>query len=176
VIGTYPNFTNDLVQDVNGGYRYATFAFETTPNARGRDLEYLKVRIVKPGRFGSMTSENDDTNYFPSMPLSNVANTVVRLHVKLVSAYKQETWETGESSWINGFKAIDYSQFDERVFDIGGCVAVDKAGPDIVYTVQYNKRKYTKICAIVRIGISVNAALHHSEGCLSFDAIQATFE
>ena len=44
--------------------------------------------------------------------------------------------------------------FDDSVYDVGGCATVSTSGADVYYKVQFDRRYFTSIYPIVRVGIS----------------------
>ena len=152
----YPDFTNDLLNDVNNGYRYASFTYETPVLATPTPYQFINVRIVNPSKVANVGFDNNANTYFPCTPVDPyvVPYMNVRIHAKYYGAYDTGTYQTVQSEWINGLKECDQTMFNDQIFDIGGCYYASTIGNDIVYSIQMNRRFYTKVGYIVRIGIS----------------------
>ena len=96
------------------------------------------------------------------------------MHVKVFGLYNAGTDFQSESSWVNGFTAIDETTFDDSVYNTPACHGASTIGADIEYKVQINRRLYTKLCPIVRIGISQDGS-EYSGDPITFDAVQVRF-
>jgi hypothetical protein len=151
---------NDLSTDENLGYRYATFAYEFPASAVAQPYRYLYVRIKSPN-----PSPSADSNaLWPCDPIPpQRMNTLQwRMHAKLIGVYDAGDMFTYESAWVNCLKQLDARDFRDSVYDIGAGLARDVSGGDIIYKVQFNRRYYTKLMVLVRVGISRNAGRESS--------------
>ena len=92
------------------------------------------------------------------------------MHVKALGVYNAGVELLSESSWVNGFTAVDEITFNDEIFDIPACHGASTIGSDIRYKVQINRRLYTKLCPIVRIGISQDGSAYSGEP-ITFDAV-----
>jgi len=170
----YPDFTNDLINDSNDGYRYASFAFESQEFYNPTPVQFINVRIKNPNHISTLGFNSSTNICWPNDVVDPyvVPNMNVRMHVKYFGAYDVGSYETIESEWINGFKECDQYIFNDKTFDIGGNYYVSTIGNDIIYSVQMNRRFYTKLGYIVRIGISESASYQQvSTNAITFDAI-----
>lgn len=165
----YPSFIYDMVYDQNRGFRYASFAYDTSALVAPRPYEYITIRIQKPTPVNVITTARAN-NGFPQTPVAPpyMTHMRVRLHVKLLGSSTDGAFET---EWINGFKLYEPARFDDAVFDTGGLATVTQVGTDVEYTLKINPRYYTKLTAIVRIGISQDGSINGGEP-LMFDAVQ----
>jgi hypothetical protein len=173
---TYPNFTNDLSTDVNFGYRYISFLYISPYTVEPIPYQFVNVRIITPSHVSTITEVRDDNNYFPDVPVqeSLVSSMKVRMHVKIFAAYDNGMYETIESSWINGFKLINEYIFDDSIYDVGGGTTVRQIGPDAEYKVHINRRFYTQVATIVRIGIARDASPASPYDPITFTAVQTS--
>jgi hypothetical protein len=97
----------------------------------------------------------------------------VRIHAKYFGAYDVGSYQTMESEWINGLKQCDQSIFNDQTFDIGGSYYASTIGNDIIYSIQMNRRFYTKVGYIIRVGISRQASYATvSTNAITFDGIR----
>jgi hypothetical protein len=169
--GVYPNFTNDLAVDSNGGFRYATFLYETS-TFTATPISYMNVRLHNPSLVSSITTTYTSNAFFPRYPVSQymLNSTMTRMHAKLFGAYNVGISTATETAWMNGFKELDDVQLVDSVYDTAACADVTMDGNDVIYKTQFEQRYYTKIAAAVRIGISRDAPN------LTFDAISVTFD
>lgn len=170
----YPNFTNDLINDVNDGYRYASFVYESQQFLAPTPIQFINVRIKNPSYISTLGFISSANLCWPNGVVDPyvVPNMNVRMHVKYFGAYDVGTYETVESEWINGLKQCDQYIFNDKTFDIGGNYYVSTIGNDIIYSVQMNRRFYTKLGYIVRVGISESASYQQvSTNAISFDSI-----
>jgi hypothetical protein len=170
----YPNFTNDLINDVNDGYRYASFAFESQQFLAPTPIQFINVRIKNPSYISTLGFTSSANLCWPNDVVDPyvVPNMNVRMHVKYFGAYDVGTYQTVESEWINGLKQCDQYIFNDQTFDIGGNYYVSTIGNDIIYSVQMNRRFYTKLGYIVRVGISESASYQQvSTNAIRFDSI-----
>ncbi len=93
---------------------------------------------------------------------------MVRMHAKVLGSYAVGTSKTTETAWLNALKErADYA-YDDSIYDLGTCVQAVIDGADVVYTTQFNRRFFTKICPIIRIGI-------HRDNPVTFEGIQVTY-
>ena len=171
----YPNFTNDLVNDVNNGYRYASFAYETSTLATPTPYQFINVRIVNPSYVSTVGFISTINTFFPDAPVDPyvVPNMNVRIHAKYFGAYDVGSYQTMESEWINGLKECDQTIFNDQTFDIGGSYYASTIGNDIIYSIQMNRRFYTKVGYIIRVGISrLGSYAAVSTNAITFDGIQ----
>jgi hypothetical protein len=169
--GVYPNFTNDLAQDSNGGFRYATFLYETS-TFTATPVSYMNVRFHNPSLVSPVTMTYASNAFFPRYPVSQylMNSTMTRMHAKLFGAYNVGVSTATETAWMNGFKELDDVQLVDSVYDTAACADVTMDGNDVIYKTQFEQRCYTKIAAAVRIGISRDAPN------LTFDAISVSFD
>ena len=170
----YPDFTNDLINDVNDGYRYASFAFESQEFITPTPIQFINIRVKNPNYISTLGFISSANLCWPNDVVDPyvVPNMNVRIHVKYFGAYDIGTYETVESEWINGLKECDQFIFNDQTFDIGGNYYVSTISNDIIYSVQMNRRFYTKLGYIVRIGISESASYQQvSTNAISFDSI-----
>lgn len=173
---TYPNFTNDLSTDVNFGYRYVSFLYITSNMVEPTPYQFVNVRIITPNNVSTITEVRDDNNYFPDVPVQEtlVSSMKVRMHLKIFGAYDNGMYETIESSWINGFKLINEYIYDDSIYDVGGALTVTHIGPDAEYKVRINRRFYTQVATIVRIGIARDASPASPYDPITFTAVQTS--
>ena len=167
----YPNFTNDLAEDSNGGFRYATFIYETS-TFTATPISYMNVRLHNPSLVSPVTLTYASNACFPRYPVSQymLNSTMTRMHAKLFGAYNVGISTATETAWMNGFKELDDVQLVDSVYDTAACADVTMDGNDVIYKTQFEQRCYTKIAAAVRIGISRDAPN------LTFDSISVTFD
>jgi hypothetical protein len=153
----YPDFTYDLVSDTNFGNRYASFIYLAESNAIPTKYQFVNIRVKNPSALSTITDTRIDQNYaFPDAPIpdSNLQYSKVRMHMAIIGAHNVTRYSTIQTSWINCFKPVDYSIFDDSIYDVGGLVSVSTSGTDVYYKVQMNRRSYTSIYPIIRVGIS----------------------
>lgn len=152
----YPDFANDLSGDVNYGNRYASFVFFSKSNVQPTSYQFLNIRVRNPSALSTITNSRDYNYAFPDLPIanSNMQFSKVRMHVKVLGAYNVGTYVPLETEWINCLKQINYNIYDDSVYDIGGCVSVSTSGADVWYKVQMDRRYFTSVYPIVRVGIS----------------------
>jgi hypothetical protein len=152
----YPNFTNDLFSDQNYGNRYASFIYFSRSNAVPTSYQYINICVKNPSALSTITNSRTYNYAFPNTPIpdSNVQYSKVRMHVKVIGAYNEGVYMPLETAWINCFKEIDYGVFTDSIYDIGGCVNVSTSGADVWYKVQMDRRYFTSIYPLVRVGIS----------------------
>lgn len=162
---TYPNFTYDLENDVNFGYRYATFAFEWEPQNPPALYGYININVHAPSLVSTITSDRTQNNWWPDTTVSpNLTSSMkVRMHAKLVGTYELGTYETFETSWLNCMKQLNFYSFDDSVFDTGAAIDVIPGASNVVYKAQISRRLYTKVAAFVRIGISQDGSQYSGD-------------
>jgi hypothetical protein len=176
----YPDFTYDMYYDENKGNRFASFMFEEPAFDSPTPLQYMMVAIHNPSYISTITATRDN-NFFPTVPVVPylVSSMRVHVHAKVVGEYDVGTLQTVETAWVNCFKQIDELTFNDSTYDVGGCSAVhapsigSNAGYMYAY-VHFNRRFYTKIGAIVRVGISYDASVYSGDP-LTFDAVSVSF-
>lgn len=175
----YPDFTNDLRADVNHGFRYATFAFESPIYPSPTTFQYIHIRVIGPHKVDRIQRRREGNHFFPIAPVPAkwMFTNLIKLHVKIFGTYMAQTLEQFESGWVNGFKESCLFTFKDTDFDAGGCVSVNVLdNHDVEYKVQINRRQYKNIFALVRLGISRDGArLHCEQGEISFQAIQVSY-
>ena len=170
----YPDFRNDLINDVNDGYRYASFVYESQQFLTPTPVQFINVRIKNPSYVSTLGFTSSANLCWPNDVVDPyvVPKMNVRMHVKYFGAYDVGNYETVESEWINGLKQCDQYIFNDQTFDIGGNYYVSTIGNDIIYSVQMNRRFYTKLGYIVRVGISESASYQQvSTNAIRFDSI-----
>ncbi len=171
----YPDFTGDLSADSNGGYRYATFLYE---NAFGspQAIQYLNIRFKNPSLVSTITTTRSSNAYFPDWPMNEyfTSSMMIRVHAKVLGSYNEGPNRQIETAWVNVLKERDDFTFDDTVYDIGTCAKVAMDGNDVIYTAQINRRYFTKICPVIRVGISRDAGLASAKP-ITFDGIQVTY-
>jgi hypothetical protein len=101
------------------------------------------------------------------------------MHARLLGTMNTGFNTNFESGWINCFKPVDYNVFDDSIFDVGGLLYVSTSGADVYYKVQFQRRFYTSIYPIVRIGISRDGSAEDLPASsdympITFDSITAT--
>jgi hypothetical protein len=176
----YPDFTYDMYFDENKGNRFASFLFEQPAFASPTPIQYMMIAIHNPSYVSTITASRAN-NFFPASPVVPylVSSMRVHLHAKVIGEYDTGTLQTVETAWVNGFKQIDELTFDDSTYDVGGCSAVyvPSIGSNAGYMYSYihfNRRFYTKIGAVVRLGISYDASIYSGDP-LTFDAISISF-
>jgi len=170
--GVYPDYTYDLVYDENFGYRYASFAYESVVYPEPTPIRYVYVTIKNPSLVSTIQDVRANNTCFPAdlVPAYFISSMKVRMHVKALGVYNAGVELLSESSWVNGFTAVDEITFNDEIFDIPACHGASTIGSDIQYKVQINRRLYTKLCPIVRIGISQDGSAYSGEP-ITFDAV-----
>lgn len=176
----YPDFTYDMYFDETKGNRFASFLFEQPAFANPTPLQYMMIAIHNPSYVSTITASRVN-NFFPASPVVPylVSSMRVHLHAKVIGEYDTGTSQTVETAWVNGFKQIDELTFDDSTYDVGGCSAVyvPSIGSNAGYMYSYihfNRRFYTKIGAVVRLGISYDASIYSGDP-LTFDAVSISF-
>jgi len=171
----YPDFTYDLIYDVNHGFRYATFLYELPTFSSPTPISFLNVLIKNPSIVSTIQSSREQNTCFPDDNVTDIDMMYmkVKLHSKILGRYDTCTNIPFESAWVNGFKEMDDSIFDDTQFDIGACTAVSTIGTDVQYTIKFSRRYYTKFSAFVRIGIAQDGSVYSGDP-ITFDSIQIT--
>jgi hypothetical protein len=177
---TYPDFTYDMYYDENKGNRFASFFIEQPAFTQPTPLQYMMIAIHNPSYISTIT-ESRTNNFFPNCPVQPylLSSMRVHIHAKVIGNYDVGSIETVESAWLNCFKQIDETQFDDSVYDIGACSAVyvppigSNAGYMYTY-VQMNRRFYTKIGALIRVGISYDGSIYCGDP-ITFDGVSVSF-
>ena len=173
----YPDFTYDLSTDVNFGCRYASFVYETPVYSPPIMIQYINVFVNNPNLVSSINASRapNTNNWFPNAPAIDLYDSKIKMHAKLFAAYDDQTAQTVETSWVNVIKSLDEYSFNDNIFDVGGCLFVSTLGASqVMYKSQINRRSYTKICAVVRIGIASDGGVYSGEP-ISFSDINVTF-
>jgi hypothetical protein len=175
---SYPDFTFDLAGDVNGGYRYATFAFETQEYPSPTALRNLYVNVNGPSLISTISTARSFNNWWPDrvVPESLMSSLKVRMHVKLLGSYYVGTYNTLETAWINGFKEIDQITNDDAIYDAGAVLYGSTIGGSstLEYKLAFNRRFYTKLMALVRVGIAADAGIPTNEP-ITFESLGVRF-
>ena len=176
----YPDFTYDMYFDENKGNRFASFFYEQPVFSNATPLQYMMIAIHRPS-FVSTITQNRSNNFFPASPVVPflVSSLRVHMHAKVFGEFDTGTTQRVETAWINCFKQIDELTFNDAVYDVGGCsvVYVPQMGSnsDYIYNVvHFNRRYYTKIGAVVRIGISYDACIYSGDP-ITFEAVSLSF-
>jgi hypothetical protein len=172
----YPNFTDDLSQDSNDGYRYATFVYESPIYSTPTPFQYLHIRVKNPSIVSTITNVRSSNACFPDSPMNEyyTSSMMVRMHAKILGSYNVGANQSTETAWFNALKERSAYNYDDNVYDLGACVQSVMDGNDIVYTTQFNRRFFTKICPVVRIGISRDASANKTYP-ITFDGIQVSY-
>jgi hypothetical protein len=176
----YPDFTYDMYFDENKGNRFASFFIEQPAYSEPTPLQYMMIAIHNPN-FISSIGTNRTNNYFPTCPVPAylMSSMRVHLHAKVIGEYDVGSKENVETAWLNCFKQADESDFDDSVYDIGACSAVyipamgSNAGYMYTY-VNLNRRFYTKLGALIRIGISYDGSMYGGDP-ITFEGISVSF-
>ena len=171
----YPDFAGDLSADSNGGYRYATFVYENAFDSP-TPVQYMNIRFKNPSRVSTITTTRSSNFYFPDWPMNEyfTSSMMIRVHAKVLGSYNEGPNRQIETAWVNVLKERDDFTFDDTVYDTGTCAKVAMDGNDVIYTAQINRRYFTKICPVLRVGISRDAGLA-SLNPITFDGIQVTY-
>ena len=176
----YPDFTYDMYFDETKGNRFASFLFEQPAFTSPTPLQYMMIAIHNPNYISTITAARAN-NFFPASPVVPylMSSMRVHLHAKVIGEYCTGAMQTVETAWVNGFKQIDELTFDDSTYDVGGCSAVyvPSIGSNAGYMYSYihfNRRFYTKIGAVVRLGISYDGSIYSGDP-LTFDAVSISF-
>ena len=171
----YPNFTTDLMTDVNNGFRYATFAFQSQQYAEPTEFQYLNVLVKNPNIVSTVSNNFYQNTWFPNAPtLSYKMSTLqVRIHAKIYSAYTDFKYQVASTIWYDCLQLGNDDVYD----DVPACVAVSTIGNDVQYKVQIDRRSYTRLCSVVRVGLSHNSGVYAGSDPypVKFDAIQTSY-
>ncbi len=172
----YPDFSMDLSTDNNFGFRYATFVFETPVFSTPTLYQYINVSVNDVNQVSSINAARSlyTNNWFPNAPVLNMYDSKVKLHTKLFATYVSNNDRSVETGWVNVLKSLDEYTFADTTFDVGGCVLVSTIGSNVVYKSQINRRAYTKISAVVRIGLSADSGVY-SGSPVSFSDLKVYF-
>jgi hypothetical protein len=170
---TYPDFTYDLVNDDNFGFRYASFAYESPIYSEPTAFQHMYIKVKNPSAVGTVDDNRATNTFFPSDLVQPyfISSMKVRMHAKVFGLYNAGIDIVEESSWVNGFAAVDETMFNDSIYDVAACHGASTFGADIEYKVQFNRRFYTKIGSIVRIGISQDGSAYSGDP-ITFDAVQ----
>jgi hypothetical protein len=176
----YPDFTYDMYFDENKGNRFASFFIEQPAYSEPTPLQYMMIAIHNPNYISTVVA-NRANNFFPTCPVPAylMSSMRVHLHAKVIGEYDVGSKEKVETAWLNCFKQTDESDFDDSIYDIGACSAVyvpaigSNAGYMYTY-VNLNRRFYTKIGALIRIGISYDGSIYSGDP-LTFEGISVSF-
>jgi len=170
----FPDFTYDLIYDVNKGYRYATFAYEWPSTVAPTPYRYLYVKVNAPNLVSSIGNSRVANNWWPDLPVADylMSTMKVRMHVKMLGSYYSGTYETFESAWLNGFKVIDQFDFDDSMYDGGAAISTEIVEEGVEYKIAFNRRFYTKLMAVVRVGIAQDGSVYSGEP-LTFQSMNA---
>jgi hypothetical protein len=176
----YPDFTYDMYFDETKGNRFASFLFEQPAFTSPTPFQYMMIAIHNPNYISTITAARAN-NFFPASPVVPylISSMRVHLHAKVIGEYCTGAMQTVETAWVNGFKQIDELTFDDSTYDVGGCSAVyvpsigSNAGYMYTY-IHFNRRFYTKIGAVVRLGISYDGSIYSGDP-LTFDAVSISF-
>ncbi len=158
----YPDFSLDLSADNNFGFRYATFVFETPVFSTPTLFQYINVSINDVNQVSSINAARSliTNNWFPDSPVMNMYDSKVKVHAKLFATYVDSIDRSVETGWVNVLKSLDEYTFTDATFDVGGCVLASTIGSSVVYKSQVNRRAYTKISAVVRIGLAADSGVY----------------
>jgi len=158
----YPDFSTDLSADNNFGFRYATFVFETPVFSTPTLYQYINVSVNDVNQVSSINAARSlyTNNWFPNAPVMNMYDSKVKVHAKLFATYVDNVDRSVETGWVNAIKSLDEYTFTDATYDVGGCVLASSIGSDVVYKSQINRRAYTKISAVVRIGLSADSGVY----------------
>jgi len=171
----YPDFAFDMYYDQNFGYRYATFAFEWSTFAAPTPYRYAYIKFNNPSLVSSIVSlRNFSTNNcFPNFAVNNilVSSMKVRLHAKFLGNYYTGIQNKLETAWVNGFKEIDPYNFDDSEYDVGAAMSANVTSNAVEYKVVFNRRYYTHLMSLVRVGIAQDASIYSGQP-ISFQNIQ----
>jgi len=176
---SYPNFTYDLVYDHNNGFRYATFVHESPQFAEPTNLQYLNVLVKNPSVVSTISENYYKNTWFPDIPTVPylMSTLMVRMHAKLYSTYEDRGYQMASTTWMDCLQLVDDTIYNDMSTNIASCVAVSTIGNDVQYTVQFDRRAYTRLCAVVRIGMSKDSGLYAGDFPypITFDAIETSY-
>lgn len=174
----YPNFTYDHVFDTNQGCRYATFLY-TSVFSTPTIFNSIDITINNTNYIGALTTNLSTGNtFFPDAPINQayLQYSKVKLHVKHFATHLAQGCETLETAWINGLKQ-DIPQFNDSIFDEGGCYNVSTIGAtsSLTYSVLMAPRYYNSIATLVRVGIASERDFITGDS-LRFDSINIQYK
>jgi len=171
----YPNFDNDLVLDDNNGFRYATFAFQSQQYATPTEFQYLNVLVKNPNIVSTVSNNYYSNTWFPNAPTVayKMSTLQVRIHAKVYSTYTDYKYQVASTIWYDCLQLGNDNVWD----DVPACVAVSTIGNDVQYKVQIDRRAYTRLCSVVRIGLSHDSGVYAGSDPypVTFDAIQTSY-
>jgi hypothetical protein len=176
----YPNFTYDMYYDENKGNRFASFLLEEPVYTQPTPIQYMMIAIHSPNFISTITNTRAN-NFFPVCPVPAYLMSSMRVHIhaKVIGEYDVGNKEVVETAWLNCLKQTDDANFEDSVYDIGACSAVyaPTVGSNAGYMYTYvnlNRRFYTKISALVRIGISYDGSMYGGDP-LTFEGVSVSF-
>jgi hypothetical protein len=168
----YPDFTYDLLFDVNNGFRYATFVYISPQYTQPTLLQYLNVRIVNPNIVSTISEDYYTNHWFPNQPTVSfmMSSLQVRLQTKLYATYSDTSYKGLSTIWYDCLQHVNGNPAP-------ACVAVQQIGNDVEYKVQIARHAYTRLCSVVRIGLSRDSGLYAGDfpNPITFDAIQTSY-
>jgi hypothetical protein len=180
----YPDFTYDMTHDVNGGYRYASFIYETPPFVAA-SLQFLYVKVINASYVNTISNIREDNNFFPDSTVQSdfMKYMKVRMHAKIIGTYNIGTIVKFETAWLNCLRQgnvgnMNGPTYDDQVYDTGAAKTLTAtsiaSSRDVEYKVQFSSKEYTKLAVIVRIGIALDGSTYNGDP-LTFDSIQTRF-
>jgi hypothetical protein len=139
-------------------------------------IQYMNIRFKNPSLVSTITTNRSSNFYFPDWPMNEyfTSSMMIRVHTKIIGSYTIGSSRQIETAWLNVLKERDDFTFDDSVYDIGTCAKVSMDGNDVIYTTQLNRRYFTKICPIVRVGISRDVA-QGTLNPITFEGIEITY-
>jgi hypothetical protein len=176
----YPSFVYDMYYDENKGNRFASFLLEEAAYTQPTPIQYMMIAINNPSYVSTISAVRAN-NFFPTCPVPAYLMSSMRVHVhaKVIGEYDVGNTEVVETGWLNCFKQTDDTNFDDSVYDTGACSAVyvpaigSNAGYMYTY-VNLNRRFYTKISALVRVGFSYDGSMYGGDP-LTFEGVSVSF-
>jgi hypothetical protein len=173
----YPDFTNDLNTDTNYGYRYATFAYEFPVNTTPTAYRFLNITMENPSLISTIQPIRYENDWWPDRPVveTDVPFMKARMHMKLTGTIYTDVNDNFETAWLNCFKISDLFSYSDDVFDLGACMSVTSTINSVTYKASFNRRFYTKVVALVRVGIPRDGTIiSGSEFPLSFTGMRVS--
>jgi hypothetical protein len=171
----YPDFTTDLIADVNNGFRYATFAFQSQQYTEPTELQYLNILVKNPNIVSTISTDYNQNHWFPNQPtVSYMMSTLqVRIHAKLYSSYTDYRYQAASTIWYDCLQLAN----DDLNDYTPACVSVSTIGADVQYKVQIDRHAYTRLCSLVRVGLSKDSGVYAGNFPypITFDAIQTSY-
>jgi hypothetical protein len=171
----YPDFTTDLIADINNGFRYATFAFQSQQYAEPTELQYLNILVKNPNIVSTISTDYFTNHWFPNQPtVSYMMSTLqVRIQAKLYSSYTDYRYQAASTIWYDCLQLANDDMGDYTP----ACVSVSTIGNDVQYKVQIDRHAYTRLCSVVRVGLSKDSGLYAGNFPypITFDAIQTSY-